>query len=141
RAALLGQDRPSFDPEQPLAALDPALNEAQAAAVRFALSARDVAVIHGPPGTGKTTAVVEVVRQAVRRGERVLVCAPSNLGVDNVLERLVAHGERAVRLGHPARVLEQLRSRSLDLLAEAHPETRAARKLAKEAFALFRQAG
>src|SRR5207253_7754577 len=53
--------------------------------------------------TGKTTAVVELIRQAVRGGERVLVCAPSNLAVDNVLERLLAAGERAIRLGHPAR--------------------------------------
>ena len=77
------------------------LNESQRAAVEFAMSASDVAIIHGPPGTGKTTTVVEVIRQAVARGERVLACAPSNTGVDNLLERLVNTGEPAVRLGHP----------------------------------------
>src|SRR5207237_3836608 len=124
----------------PLVPLDTGLNAAQRAAVRFALSARDVAILHGPPGTGKTTTVVEVIRQAVRRGERVLVCAPSNLAVDNLLERLLAGGEKAVRIGHPARVLPALREHTLDLIVEDHQDTRQARKLAKEAFALSRQA-
>ncbi len=141
RAVLLGEVEPAFDPLSDEPALDPGLNESQRAAVHFALSARDLAILHGPPGTGKTTTVVELVRRAVRRGQRVLVCAPSNLGVDNVLEKLLAWGENAVRLGHPARVLPALREHTLDLLVERHAEARAARKLVKEAFALFRQAG
>jgi ATP-dependent RNA/DNA helicase IGHMBP2 len=141
RAVLLGERKPEFNPPAECAPLDPSLNESQREAVRFALSARDLAVIHGPPGTGKTTTVVEVIRQAVRRGEKVLACAPSNLGVDNLLERLVAGGERAVRLGHPARVLPELRAHTLDLIVEDHDDTRLARKLAKEAYALFRKAG
>jgi superfamily I DNA and/or RNA helicase len=140
RNVLLGAAAPTFGPEAPFEPLDPTLNEVQREAVRFALSARDVAILHGPPGTGKTTAVVELIRQAVRRGERVLACAPSNLAVDNLLERLLAAGEQAVRLGHPARVLPALREHTLDLLAADHPDTRQARKWAKEAFALFRQA-
>ncbi len=141
REVLLGNAAPSFAAMPPDDPLDVGLNAAQREAVCLALAARDVAVIHGPPGTGKTTAVVELVRRAVRAGERVLVCAPSNLGVDNVLERLVAHGENAVRLGHPARVLPTLRERTLDLLSERDTQARHARKLFKEAFALFRQAG
>jgi superfamily I DNA and/or RNA helicase len=140
RPVLLGEVEPTFDPEEPLEPLDFGLNESQCKAVRFSLSARDVAVLHGPPGTGKTTTVVEVIRQAVRRGQRVLVCAPSNLAVDNLLERLLRAGERAVRLGHPARVLPELRDRTLDALVEEHADVRLARKFAKEAFALFRQA-
>jgi ATP-dependent RNA/DNA helicase IGHMBP2 len=141
RAVLLGDEAPRFDPLPDISPLDPGLNVAQSDAVRFALSARDVAVIHGPPGTGKTTTVVELIRQAVRRGERVLVCAPSNLAVDNLLERLVRQVERVVRLGHPARVLPELQSHTLDLMVEEHPDARQARKYTREAFALFRQAG
>jgi ATP-dependent RNA/DNA helicase IGHMBP2 len=140
RQVLLGDAEPAFAPAEACAPLDASLNVSQQEAVTFALSARDVAVIHGPPGTGKTTTVVEVIRQAVRRGERVLACAPSNLAVDNLLERLVAGGERAVRLGHPARVLPALREHTLDLMVEEHADARLARKLAKEAFALFRKA-
>src|SRR5206468_9369199 len=109
---------------------DTGLNDSQREAVRLALAAKDVVVVHGPPGTGKTTTVVEIVRQAVRRGEKVLVCAPSNLAVDNVLEKLLAFGEKAVRLGHPARVLPQLREHTLDLLVEDHADARQARKMA-----------
>src|SRR5581483_3718057 len=120
--------------------LNATLDDSQQEAVRFSLSAKDVAVIHGPPGTGKTTAVIEVIRQAVRAGHKVLACAPSNLAVDNLMERLLAFGEQAVRLGHPARVLPTLRAQTLDLLVEDHDDTRLARKLAKQAFALFRKA-
>jgi superfamily I DNA and/or RNA helicase len=141
RDVLLGKDAPMFGQAPTWTPLDAGLNQSQREAVSLALSARDVAIIHGPPGTGKTTTVVELVRQAVHLGQRVLVCAPSNLGVDNVLEKLLAHRERAVRLGHPARVLPALRENTLDLLAERHPDARQARKLSKEAFALFRQAG
>lgn len=140
RSILLGETAPTFKPPTEFTPLDSSLNESQRAAVRLALSANDLAIIHGPPGTGKTTTVVELIRQAVRRGEKVLVCAPSNLAVDNLLERLLAHDEKAVRLGHPARVLPQLREHTLDLMIDQHPDMRQARKFAKEAFALFRQA-
>ena len=109
--------------------------------MQFALSARDVGLIHGPPGTGKTTTVVEVIRQAIRRGRKVLACAPSNLAVDNIFERLLGFRERVVRLGHPARVLPELREHTLDLLVEAHRDVQLARKLVKQAMSLFREAG
>ena len=84
---------------------------------------------------------MEVIRQAVRRGRKVLACAPSNLAVDNIFERLLGFGERAVRLGHPARVLPELREHTLDLLVEKHHDVRLARKLVKQAMVLFREAG
>lgn len=136
RGVLLAEKPARFAPEQSLELLNPNLNETQLRAVQFALSAHDVAVLHGPPGTGKTTTVVELIRQAVRRGEKVLACAPSNLGVDNIFERLLAAGEKAVRLGHPARVLPELRDHTLDLLVERHPDVKLARKLAREANSL-----
>ena len=141
RDILLGQRVPEFDCEREEPVLNPGLNDMQRQAVQFALAGRDVALIHGPPGTGKTTAVVELIRRAIRRGEKVLACAPSNLAVDNIFERLLAAGERAVRLGHPARVMADLRAHTLDLLVEDHPDVRLARKLVKEALGLFRQAG
>lgn len=140
RDVLMQRLQPAFQSVEEVQFLDSNLNGPQQEAVRFALGAEDVAILHGPPGTGKTTTVVEVIRQLVRRGESVLVCAPSNLAVDNVLERLLAAGEKAVRLGHPARVLPELRDHTLDLMVENHPDVRYITKLVKDARALRRQA-
>jgi superfamily I DNA and/or RNA helicase len=140
RDVLLGANSPVADPPKEVEFIDSSLDQSQRNAVAFALFSRDVAIVHGPPGTGKTTALVELIRQAVRRGERVLACAPSNLAVDYLLERLLCGGEKAIRLGHPARVTPELRDHTLDVLVEEHPDTRLARKLARDAFTLFRQA-
>ena len=140
RDVLLGKTRPVFRAEGALQPLNEDLNVTQQAAVRFALAADDLAIIHGPPGTGKTTTVVELIRQIVRRGQTVLACAPSNLAVDNMLERLVAAGETAIRIGHPARVLPELRAHTLDVLVENHPDMRLVDKLTRDAHALRRQA-
>jgi superfamily I DNA and/or RNA helicase len=136
RDILLGQSEPAYRPETPFEPLDPFLNPSQSDAIRFALSARDLAVLHGPPGTGKTTAVVELIRQAIRRDSKVLACAPSNLAVDNLLERLLNAGEKAVRIGHPARVLPELREHTLDLIVERHPDVKLANRLVREASTL-----
>ena len=140
RQVLLGKEAPSFQPDGEIAPLDPSLNSSQQDAVRVALSAGDLALVHGPPGTGKTRTLAEIARQAVRRGEKVLACAPSNLAVDNLLELLLRSGEQAVRLGHPARVLPDLQAHTLDLLVESHAYMKQARKLTREARALHRQA-
>lgn len=139
RFVLVGEREPEFVSE-PLAASQATLNPPQLAAIDFSLRAKDFAIIHGPPGTGKTTTVVEFIRQVVARGETVLACAPSNHAVDNLLEKLLAAGELPVRLGHPARIMPELRERAIDILAEKHPDARQARKVAREAFSLFRQA-
>lgn len=96
------------------------LNPRQREAVTKALCAPRLALIHGPPGTGKTTVVVEIITELVKRGEKVLVCAPSNVAVDNIVERL---GDRSlsgrmVRLGHPARLSETARRVSLERKVE-----------------------
>ncbi len=139
RDVLLGQRPPAFQEPESLTFLDPGLNPSQQDAVRFALSARDVALIHGPPGTGKTTTLVEVIRQAVRMGQSVLVVAPSNIAVDNLLEKLLAAGEQPLRLGNPVRVLPELRSHTLDGRLENHADMRLARKLSREAYVLREQ--
>ncbi len=110
--------------------LDTALDDRQRAAVDGALRAGDIALIHGPPGTGKTRTLVEVVRQRVRRGERVLCAAPSNTAVDNLGLALVLADAtlRAVRLGHPARVSPALAGLTLDAQVDADGATRLARE-------------
>lgn len=143
RDILLGHTAAAFLPDAPPVASDllAGLNPSQAAAVRLTLAARDVAVIHGPPGTGKTTTLAAALRAAVRRGERVLVCAPSNLAVDNVCEQLLAASEAMVRLGHPARVSPALQAVTLDALVEQHADYRLAQKMRREAFGLRQEAG
>ncbi|HVP68802.1 MAG TPA: AAA domain-containing protein [Anaeromyxobacteraceae bacterium] len=118
----------------------PAMNPEQRLAVEIAGRADDLALVHGPPGTGKTTVLVEVIRGAVARGEQVLAAAPSNLAADNLLERLVAAGVAGVRLGHPARVLPGLVTRTLEAQVQGHEAARIARGLVDEALALRREA-
>jgi len=103
------------------------LNEFQQQAVVSALKAQDVALIHGPPGTGKTTVLVEIIRHAVARGQSVLATAPSNIAVDNMLEKLLDAGLNVVRLGHPARILERLRHATLAAQLDEHPDQKVIR--------------
>ena len=140
RDLLLYHREPKFRPIE-VQDYNDLLNVSQKKALEWALAAEDLAVIHGPPGTGKTTTLVEVIRHSVKRGERVLACAPSNTAVDNLLERLVTTGVNAVRLGHPARVLEVVRSRTLDALVEAHASHVVIAEMLWEADDLERRSG
>ena len=106
---------------------DASLDSSQREAVTFALAAPRLARIHGPPGTGKTTALVELCRQAVAAGERLLACAPSNVAVDNLTERLASAGLRVVRLGHPARMQASVRNASLAQQVADSPDQRVLR--------------
>ncbi|EUC61245.1 P-loop nucleoside triphosphate hydrolase [Rhizoctonia solani AG-3 Rhs1AP] len=100
-----------------LTLMDSYLNDSQKEAVKFALDSPEIALIHGPPGTGKTQTLVEIIRQLVQQGKRVLVCGASNLAVDNLLERLVPHQIPSTRIGHPARILGNLHTETLDAQA------------------------
>jgi DNA polymerase alpha-associated DNA helicase A len=98
--------------------IDPTLNDSQKDAIRFALGSRDIALIHGPPGTGKTHTLIELIVQLVRRNKRVLVCGPSNVSVDNIVERLAPTKVPVVRIGHPARLLPSVLEHSLEVLTQ-----------------------
>uniref|UniRef100_A0A2K6AFX9 DNA-binding protein SMUBP-2 n=1 Tax=Mandrillus leucophaeus TaxID=9568 RepID=A0A2K6AFX9_MANLE len=112
---LFGRSAPSPASEiHPLTFFNTSLDASQKEAVSFALSQKELAIIHGPPGTGKTTTVVEIILQAVKQGLKVLCCAPSNIAVDNLVERLALCKQRILRLGHPARLLESIQQHSLD---------------------------
>ncbi|RLB46741.1 MAG: AAA family ATPase [Deltaproteobacteria bacterium] len=136
---LFDGQAPEFGETPEVTFFDEALHEAQRIAVGRALSAKTIALIHGPPGTGKTRTLTEVVRQAVHRGDRVLVTAASNTAVDNLAERLAAAGTPVVRLGHPARVSTAMEPRTLDALLGATDAFRLARTWTREANALRRR--
>ncbi|KAI9850503.1 MAG: hypothetical protein M1838_005567 [Thelocarpon superellum] len=116
----------------PLDFIDPNLNDFQRAAVAFALASPDVALIHGPPGTGKTRTLVELVLQLLRQGQRLLVCGPSNVSVDNIVERLAPHKVPIIRLGHPARLLSSVLDHSLDVLTQTSEAAAIVRDVRKE---------
>ena len=100
----------------------PWLNESQERAVNEVLRAKDVAVVHGPPGTGKTTTLVEAIYETLRRESQVLVCAQSNMAVDWISEKLVDRGVAVLRIGNPTRVNDKMLSFTYERRFEAHPD-------------------
>jgi superfamily I DNA and/or RNA helicase len=138
--AALSGEAPRFLSRAPGPVLSSSLAPEQEAALDLADRALDVALVHGPPGTGKTTVLVEAIRRAVARGEKVLAAAPSNLAADNLLERLVAAGVDGVRVGHPARVVPALLARTLEARVEGHEAVLIAAELVDEALSLRRDA-
>jgi ATP-dependent RNA/DNA helicase IGHMBP2 len=127
---LTGEKAPSFHPV-PLPPL-PGLNEAQQAAVAKITAASELAIVHGPPGTGKTTTLVQAIKVLVQeRGKPILVVAPSNAAVDLLSEKLSEEGLHVVRVGNPARVSEKQMALTLDSRMAAHPRTREIKRLKK----------
>jgi DNA polymerase alpha-associated DNA helicase A len=138
---LFGQSSPTpvpkdlDDPEYGLDKLkwiDPTLNDSQKEAVKFALLSREVALIHGPPGTGKTHTLIELILQLLKQNLRLLVCGPSNISVDNIVERLVPHKIPIIRLGHPARLLPSVLNHSLDVLTRTSDAAAIVQDIRKE---------
>ncbi len=118
----------------------PTLNDTQNEAVNSILAAEDVAVVHGPPGTGKTTTLVEAVKFLCETEKTVLVTAPSNTAVDLLTERLSSKGLRVVRIGNISRVDEEIVKHTLDMQLAGHPENKNIKKIRKEAAETRRKA-
>ena len=127
------------------------LNESQKNAVRFSLKINEIGLIHGPPGTGKTTTIVEVILQLLKLGNKILVCAPSNIAVDNIAEKLIKYKNlinfnnnkkntnniynnniELCRIGHPARLLQSVINECLDMKIENSELTKLVKKDKKE---------
>lgn len=127
----------------PSAAYTPSsiLNESQWLAIQKITNAPDIAFIHGPPGTGKTTTIVEAIKQAIDEERQVLVCAPSNAAVDLLVEKLSSRGLNALRIGHPARVTEQSLGKTIDVKISEHSHFGELRALRRKMEQLRRQAG
>ena len=100
----------------------PWLNRTQEAAVNEVLWAKDVAVVHGPPGTGKTTTLVEAIYETLHRETQVLVCAQSNMAVDWISEKLVDHGVPVLRIGNPTKVNDKMLAFTYERRFESHPD-------------------
>ena len=100
----------------------PYLNRTQEHAVNEVLRAKDVSIVHGPPGTGKTTTLVEAIYETLMRESQVLVCAQSNMAVDWISERLVDRGINVLRIGNPTRVNDKMLSFTYERRFEAHPD-------------------
>lgn len=100
----------------------PWLNPTQEKAVNEVLTAKDVAIVHGPPGTGKTTTLVEAVFECLRRESQVLICAQSNMAVDWIAEKLADRGVPVLRIGNPTRVNDKMLSFTYERQFENHPD-------------------
>ncbi|MFZ6010008.1 MAG: AAA domain-containing protein, partial [Bacteroidota bacterium] len=108
------------------------LNEIQYEALIKVISIEDVGFIHGPPGTGKTTTLVQAIKYVAKSEKQVLVCAPSNAAVDLLVDKLSELGLNTLRIGHPARVTEQTLSKTLDAKIASHPSYQELRALRKK---------
>lgn len=120
----------------------PWLNATQEEAVNKVLHAKDVAIVHGPPGTGKTTTLVEAVYETLHRENQVLVCAQSNMAVDWISEKLVDRGVSVLRIGNPSRVNDKMLSFTYERRFESHsdyPQLWSIRKAIRELYARSRK--
>ena len=117
------------------------LNESQNAAIRHMESAKDLALIHGPPGTGKTTTLVQGIKLTLESEEQVLVCASSNAAVDLMVEKLHHEQVKVLRLGHPGRVDDEVLVHTLDVQLSQHPDAKMLRELRQKSGELKKLAG
>jgi ATP-dependent RNA/DNA helicase IGHMBP2 len=116
------------------------LNQSQNNALSDLVSDKIVSIIHGPPGTGKTTTIVEAVRELTKKMNNLLLCAPSNTAVDLLTERLAAEGISVLRIGNISRVNEELLMHTLEAKLGTHPESKTLKKIRKDAAEARRKA-
>lgn len=130
---LTGQSAPAFIPETIHYPLN-GLNASQKQAVQKIVEAKEIAVVHGPPGTGKTTTLVQAIKVLIKQNkQQILVVAPSNTAVDLLSEKLSNEGLNVLRIGNPARVSEKLMALTLDSKISAHADMKEIKKLKKQA--------
>lgn len=133
---LTGERSPTFQKPDQSAPAKNDLNPSQQTAVEKILSANELAIVHGPPGTGKTTTLVQAIKALLKKdGGPILVTAPSNTAVDLLSEKLSDEGLNVLRIGNPARVSERLMTLTLDSRMAEHPSTKEIKKLRKQAAA------
>jgi ATP-dependent RNA/DNA helicase IGHMBP2 len=130
---LVGRKNPSFRNDQE-AFTTTSLNEQQQLAVNRILNASELAIVHGPPGTGKTTTLIEAIKAMAKQDQKqMLVVAPSNTAVDLLCEKLAAVGLAVLRIGNPARVSDKMMSLTLESKMAAHPNYKEIKALKKQA--------
>ncbi|NLR69043.1 AAA family ATPase [Chitinophaga varians] len=130
---LTGEKKPTFDTTTPPVTL-PGLNTVQQEAVNRILSANELAIVHGPPGTGKTTTLVQAIKALIKKDQqKILVVAPSNTAVDLLSEKLADEGLNVLRVGNPARVSERLSALTLDSKMSEHASMKEVKRLKKQA--------
>lgn len=121
-------------PLEPIFYNNPALNDSQNAAIQQVLSGNPLTILHGPPGTGKTTTLVQAVKALLKQdNKQILLVAPSNTAVDLLTERLHQQGVAVVRIGNPVKIASQLQELTLDAKVEAHQSNREVKTLVKQA--------
>lgn len=118
RDTLIGSIKPKFRDIYPV--VMPWINASQQKAVNSVLMAKDVAVVHGPPGTGKTTTLVEAIYETLHREPQVLVCAQSNMAVDWISEKLVDRGVNVLRIGNPVKINDKMLAFTYERRFEGH---------------------
>lgn len=135
---LLGDKKPEFTNKPEISCQG--LNSSQNEALNKVLNAKQLAIIHGPPGTGKTTTLIESIAETVKAENQVLVCAPSNNAVDLLVEKLSERNIRVLRIGHPARVTEEMLSLTLDAQISNHKDYKDLKNLKRKSEEYFSMA-
>nr|MBK9651688.1 AAA family ATPase [Bacteroidota bacterium] len=140
RDVMYGIVAPQFEKEDNTLQIT-GLNESQNRAVKKIIAAKDIAIIHGPPGTGKTTTLVKAICEVLKTEKQVLVCSPSNTAVDLITEKLHREKINVLRLGNPARISDEVMMNTLDAKISSHASYKEIKNFKKLAEEYFRMAG